>query len=144
MTAGAASAEACPGPTVGAMQAGEPALQPALDGRRGYFDCSSLVSWTYAKTIGIYVGDDTYQQWACGLTAPGATRGTTVPAGGLRPGDLVFFHGLGHVGIYLGDDQFIHSPHTGDDVKVSQFSTYGGFDGWVRYDQVAGARGGSP
>src|SRR3954469_19082688 len=35
----------------------------------------------------------------------------------LRPGDLVFFHGLGHVGIYVGHTWFIHSPHTGSHVK---------------------------
>ena len=39
--------------------------------------------------------------------------------GDLQPGDLVFFDGLGHVGIYIGGDQFIHAPHTGDVVKIS-------------------------
>jgi peptidoglycan DL-endopeptidase CwlO len=37
----------------------------------------------------------------------------------LQPGDLVFFDGLGHVGIYIGGDQFVHAPHTGDVVKIS-------------------------
>ena len=37
----------------------------------------------------------------------------------LQPGDLVFFDGLGHVGIYVGGGSFIHAPHTGDVVKVS-------------------------
>jgi cell wall-associated NlpC family hydrolase len=40
----------------------------------------------------------------------------------LEPGDLVFFDGLGHVGIYIGGGQFIHSPHTGDVVKISSLS----------------------
>jgi cell wall-associated NlpC family hydrolase len=38
-----------------------------------------------------------------------------------------------HVGIYLGNDQFIQSPHTGDVVKVSKLSTYGGYVGARRY-----------
>ncbi len=40
----------------------------------------------------------------------------------LRPGDLIFFYGKKepeHVGIYIGNDQFIHAPHTGDVVKIS-------------------------
>ena len=40
----------------------------------------------------------------------------------LQPGDLVFFSGLGHVGIYIGGGQFIHAPHTGDVVKISSLS----------------------
>ena len=41
------------------------------------------------------------------------------PAHQLAPGDLVFFNGLGHMGIYIGGGQFIHAPHTGDVVKIS-------------------------
>ena len=37
----------------------------------------------------------------------------------LQAGDLVFFNGLGHVGIYIGGGSFIHAPHTGDVVKIS-------------------------
>ena len=50
--------------------------------------------------------------------------GYGVPVGydQLEAGDLVFFHGLGHVGIYIGGDQFIHAPHTGDVVKISTLS----------------------
>ena len=40
----------------------------------------------------------------------------------LQPGDLVFFYGLGHVGIYIGGGKFIHAPHTGDVVKISSLS----------------------
>jgi cell wall-associated NlpC family hydrolase len=50
------------------------------------------------------------------------TMGVAVPRDQLQPGDLVFFDGLGHVGIYIGGDQFIHAPHTGDVVKVSSLS----------------------
>ena len=45
--------------------------------------------------------------------------GVPVSRDQLEPGDLVFFDGLGHVGIYIGGGQFIHSPHTGDVVKIS-------------------------
>ncbi len=57
--------------------------------------------------------------------------GYGVPVGydQLEAGDLVFFHGLGHAGIYIGGDQFIHAPHTGDVVKVSQLSSYNGYVG---------------
>ena len=45
--------------------------------------------------------------------------GTPVSRDQLEPGDLVFFDGLGHVGIYIGGGQFVHAPHTGDVVKIS-------------------------
>jgi len=48
--------------------------------------------------------------------------GTPVARAELQPGDLVFFDGLGHVGIYIGGGEFIHAPHTGDVVKVSSLS----------------------
>jgi cell wall-associated NlpC family hydrolase len=41
----------------------------------------------------------------------------------LRPGDLVFFYSDDHVGIYLGGGKFIHAPHTGDFVKISDLSS---------------------
>jgi cell wall-associated NlpC family hydrolase len=50
--------------------------------------------------------------------------GTAVPSNALEPGDLVFFDGLGHVGIYVGNGNFIHSPHTGDVVKISSLTGY--------------------
>ena len=48
--------------------------------------------------------------------------GVPVSRDQLEPGDLVFFDGLGHVGIYIGGGQFIHAPHTGDVVKISSLS----------------------
>ena len=49
------------------------------------------------------------------------TVGTFVSRDQLAPGDLVF-DGLGHMGMYIGGDQFIHAPHTGDVVKISSLS----------------------
>jgi len=48
--------------------------------------------------------------------------GSPVAKESLQPGDLVFFNGLGHVGLYIGGGQFIHAPHTGDVVKISSLS----------------------
>ena len=45
----------------------------------------------------------------------------------LRPGDLVFFDGVGHVGMYVGGGRFIHAPHTGTDVQVTSLD-----DPWYR------------
>ena len=76
------------------------------------FDCSGLVSYVYAQ-IGITLPHYTVAQW-------NAT--TPISMGDIQPGDLVFFDGLGHVGIYIGGGQFIHAPHTGDVVRVSSLS----------------------
>ena len=56
------------------------------------------------------------------LAAAQFNYGTPVSSDQLEPGDLVFFDGLGHVGIYIGGGQFIHAPHTGDVVKISSLS----------------------
>jgi cell wall-associated NlpC family hydrolase len=88
----------------------------------GGFDCSGLASYVYGQ-IGKSVPHYTGAAW---------NAFPQVPSDQLQPGDLVFFHGLGHMGIYLGGDQFVHAPHTGDVVKVSQLSTYSGYVGAVR------------
>ena len=59
--------------------------------------------------------------------------GVAVSRSELQAGDLVFFNSLGHVGIYIGGSQFIHSPHTGDVVKISSLT------GWYA-DTYVGAR----
>jgi cell wall-associated NlpC family hydrolase len=75
----------------------------------GGFDCSGLVMWAYAQ-VGVSLPHSTYAQWGYGVP---------VSRDQLQPGDLVFFDGLGHVGIYIGGGQFVHAPHTGDVVKIS-------------------------
>jgi peptidoglycan DL-endopeptidase CwlO len=89
------------------------------------FDCSGFVMYVFAQ-IGVPLPHYTGSQYALG---------TPVSRSQLQPGDLVFFGGLSHVGIYIGGDSFIHSPHTGDVVKISSMSSgwYGSsFDGGRR------------
>jgi hypothetical protein len=78
------------------------------------FDCSGLVMYVYGQ-LGIHLTHFSGAQWNEG------TR--LLSPDDLLPGDLVFFHpgalGPGHVGIYIGNGEFIHAPHTGDVVKVS-------------------------
>ncbi len=129
------------GRSVSDMITGEPSIW------HGGFDCSSLVSWSFAKGAGIYVGDWTGSQWDFGATAAGAIRGKGeargggAPEGGYLPGDLVFFNKTDHVGIYLGNDLFIHAPSTGDVVKISRLGEYyKPVWGWVRWTAVSGSR----
>ena len=76
------------------------------------FDCSGLVMYVYAQ-VGVSLPHYTVSQFQLG---------TPVSRDQLEPGDLVFFDNLGHNGIYIGGDQFIHAPHTGDVVKISSMS----------------------
>ena len=78
------------------------------------FDCSGLVSYVFAQ-IGLSLPHSSYAQFG---------MGTPVSISQLEPGDLVFFTGASHVGIYIGGGQFIHAPHTGDVVKISSLSGY--------------------
>jgi peptidoglycan DL-endopeptidase CwlO len=86
------------------------------------FDCSGLVSYVYAQ-IGVSLPHHAASQW---------NYGSYVPSDQLQAGDLVFFHGLSHVGIYIGGDQFVHAPHSGDVVKISYLSSYSGYYGAKR------------
>ena len=73
------------------------------------FDCSGLVSFVYAQ-IGIYLPHHAASMY---------NHGTPVSYSELAQGDLVFFNGLGHMGMYIGGGQFVHAPHTGDVVRVA-------------------------
>jgi cell wall-associated NlpC family hydrolase len=81
------------------------------------FDCSGLVMYVYAQ-LGISLPHYTVAQW-------NATQPVSSPA----PGDLVFFNGLGHVGIYIGGGRFVNAPHTGSVVRIDSISSFGGYDG---------------
>jgi peptidoglycan DL-endopeptidase CwlO len=78
------------------------------------FDCSGFVSYVFAQ-IGVSLPHSSYSQFG---------MGAAVSISQLQPGDLVFFTGASHVGIYIGGGQFIHAPHTGDVVKISSLSGY--------------------
>jgi len=83
------------------------------------FDCSGLVMYVYAQ-LGISLPHYTVAQWS-----------STIPISPseLQPGDLVFFDGLGHVGIYIGGGQFVDAPHTGSVVRIDSLSSFGSFNG---------------
>lgn len=76
------------------------------------FDCSGLTSYVFAQ-IGVSLPHFAAAQY--GLGSP-------VSKDQLQPGDLVFFRGLGHMGMYIGGGNMIHAPHTGDVVKISPLS----------------------
>ena len=63
----------------------------------GGFDCSGLVMWAFAQ-VGVSLPHSSYAQYGSGVP---------VSRDQLQPGDLVFFDGLGHVGIYIGGGQFV-------------------------------------
>jgi peptidoglycan DL-endopeptidase CwlO len=79
------------------------------------FDCSGLVMYVYAQ-LRISLPHYAAAQY---------TFGTAVPRDQLQAGDLVFFDGLNHVGIYIGAGQVVHAPETGDVVKISNVSDWG-------------------
>ncbi len=76
------------------------------------FDCSGLITYCY-QAVGILLPHYSYDQAKCGYR---------VAAADLQPGDLVFFRQLGHVGMYIGNGQYIHAPHTGDVVRVGNLA----------------------
>ncbi len=76
------------------------------------FDCSGFSMYVYAK-VGVSLPHHAATQYG---------MGTAVSRSDLQPGDLVFFHGLGHMGIYVGGGNFIHAPRTGDVVKISSMT----------------------
>jgi len=76
------------------------------------FDCSGFVMYVYGR-LGIGLPHSSSMLWGVGRT---------VDRKRLEPGDIVFFNGLSHVGIYVGNGTFVHSPHSGDVVKISRLS----------------------
>jgi cell wall-associated NlpC family hydrolase len=89
------------------------------------FDCSGFTMFVYAQ-VGVSLPHNAAAQYG---------TGSPVSRSDLQPGDLVFFNGLGHVGIYAGGGQMIHSPHTGDVVKVSNITS-----GWYASTYVGARR----
>ena len=101
------------------------------------FDCSGLVQYVFAQ-LGISLPHNTVAQWH-------SRQAVSVPRDQLQPGDLVFFNGLDHVGIYIGNGYLIDAPHTGTDVRIDNLS-----EGWyaAKYEgarRIVGAQiGGIP
>jgi cell wall-associated NlpC family hydrolase len=89
------------------------------------FDCSGFVMFVYAQ-VGVSLPHNAAAQYSYGVP---------VARDELQAGDLVFFDGLGHNGIYIGDGLFIHSPHTGDVVKISSLG-----DSWYASTYVGARR----
>jgi cell wall-associated NlpC family hydrolase len=79
------------------------------------FDCSGLVRYVYGH-FGIPLPHSSFAD---------LMRGRRVSRRRLRPGDLVFFAGASHVGIYVGSGRFIDAPHTGAVVRISTMHEYG-------------------
>ena len=80
------------------------------------FDCSGLTMWAWARG-GRSLPHSSSAQFA-------ATQRISLDQ--LQPGDLVFFNNpISHVGLYIGGGQMIHSPHTGDVVKISPITRMG-------------------
>jgi cell wall-associated NlpC family hydrolase len=73
------------------------------------FDCSGFVRFVFGH-FGIVLPHSSFED---------VLRGRCVPRRYLRPGDLVFFAGASHVGIYVGHGRFIDAPHSGTVVRIS-------------------------
>jgi cell wall-associated NlpC family hydrolase len=89
------------------------------------FDCSGFVMYVYGR-LGLALPHNGAQLWGVGRF---------VPRNHLAAGDVVFFNGLGHVGIYIGRGRFVHSPQSGDVVKISRLS-----EGWYSSTYVGARR----
>jgi cell wall-associated NlpC family hydrolase len=74
----------------------------------GGFDCSGLVYWAYGR-LGVAVPHSSYALYGLGRS---------VRRSRLRPGDVLFFSGLGHVGLYVGHGRMVHAPQSGRNVEV--------------------------
>jgi cell wall-associated NlpC family hydrolase len=79
------------------------------------FDCSGLVSWAYGR-LGIALPHSSYALY---------DKGRPVPVTRLKAGDMLFFSGLGHVGLYLSRGRMIHAPHSGALVEVVRLGRSG-------------------
>ena len=99
------------------------------------FDCSGFTRHVFEMSVGLVLPRRVDEQ----ATAPGLIK---VKREELKPGDLVFFNTLkrtfSHVGIYIGDGKFIHSPRTGGEVRVEDMR----FVYWAK--RFTGARRAEP
>ena len=89
------------------------------------FDCSGLAQAAWAAA-GVAIPRDTYEQWAA---LP------HISSSGIQPGDLLYYDGVGHVAIYVGNGYIIDAPQTGMDVEKIPMDT-----GWYASTFVGAAR----
>jgi cell wall-associated NlpC family hydrolase len=99
------------------------------------FDCSGFVRYIYKETIGLVLPRSADQQ---------ANSTQKIDRSELKPGDLVFFNTMkrtfSHVGIYLGEGKFIHSPRSGASVRIEDMR----IPYWnVRFDGARRVEGGN-
>ena len=93
------------------------------------FDCSGLTQYVYNQN-GVTIPRTANEQF---------NSGSAVDYQNLQAGDLVFFKGYkkdgsaGHVGIYVGNGEYLHAPKTGDVVKISSLSSRSDYLGARRY-----------
>jgi len=91
----------------------------------GSYDCSGLTQAAWAAA-GVAIPRDTYEQWAA---LP------HIATSAIQPGDLLYYDGVGHVAMYVGDGYIIDAPQTGEDVEKIPMNTSwyaGNFDGAAR------------
>ncbi|MYW66189.1 hypothetical protein GTY65_19340 [Streptomyces sp. SID8379] len=98
--------------------------KPYVSGGTGpnSYDCSGLTQYAYNQA-GVGITRTTYTQ---------QNDGTKIGMSQLKPGDLVFFNNLAHVGLYAGNGQVLHAPHPGAVVRYESMSTIGSFQFGVR------------
>lgn len=81
------------------------------------FDCSGFVQYVFRQAAGLVLPRSSFDQ---------IRQGVAVEREDLRPGDLVFFNTMrataSHVGIYIGENRFIHSPRRGKTVEIADFT----------------------
>ena len=83
------------------------------------FDCSSFLVYLFKTQANIQIPRTT--------VAMHRSKAVTIQRGALKPGDAVFFKGNGrgqvsHVGLYIGEGKFIHSPRTGKNIRIDSLS----------------------
>ncbi|NEE24571.1 hypothetical protein G3M53_03715, partial [Streptomyces sp. SID7982] len=86
------------------------------------YDCSGLTQWAFAQA-GVSITRTTYTQ---------QHDGQRIGRSQLKPGDLVFFNGLSHVGFYAGNNQILHAPKPGTVVRYESMDYMGTFQFGVR------------
>ncbi|MCA1270391.1 NlpC/P60 family protein [Streptomyces sp. 7G] len=98
--------------------------KPYVSGGSGpnSYDCSGLTQWAFAQA-GVSITRTTYTQ---------QHDGQRIGRSQLKPGDLVFFNGLSHVGFYAGNNQILHAPKPGTVVRYESMDYMGTFQFGVR------------